>query len=332
MYRTLSLLSMTVCAALLNAQPVLQFATHAPAVGTSYTLRYSAYVSPGNSGAGQTWNLGALTTDSTAIIALVSPGGTPDGTYFPASTVAQTGQEAIMYFRAASDGVYFAGSTAAGTRIVNSDQGLYLPFPCTMGTTWTDQESANFESDEYSVARHTSITAQADGYGQALLPTGMVSDVLRVHWQATTVDSVGFLVFTSVQDNYLYYSANVSYPVAQLVHTAVTFMGSTIVTEYAQWVGDLSTGTQDDATADASLTVYPVPADESITIEDAGTHAPLAQLLVLDNAGRTVRQLPTGARDGQRIIMNVRGLRPDSYTLVAVDQRGGRRSRRIIVQ
>ncbi len=115
----MTLSSICVFAAVTNAQPVLTFASNAPVAGTSYTMHYSAYVSPGQAGAGQSWNLSTLGTDSIDVIQLVQPGATENGSSFPGSTVAETGAAASMYWRAAADGMYFVGSDASDLLIVN---------------------------------------------------------------------------------------------------------------------------------------------------------------------------------------------------------------------
>ncbi|MFN8408309.1 MAG: hypothetical protein U0V45_03085 [Flavobacteriales bacterium] len=115
MKRSTTLAFFIAIASFAHAQPVLTFTGNAPAPGSTRTLHYGPYVSPGGSGANQNWDLSALTTDSTILIQHVQPGTTPNGASFPGSTVAETGAAATMFFRSASDGVYrFAAWRSGG--------------------------------------------------------------------------------------------------------------------------------------------------------------------------------------------------------------------------
>jgi hypothetical protein len=147
------------------AQPTITYEGNAPAPGFAFTQHYGAYVDPGQPGVGQTWDLSSLSTDSTLMINMVDPSTTPNGASFPGSTVTETGAVATMYYRAAEDGMYFVGSDAEDLVIFNSNEGLYLPFPCTYQTTWTDDLAAEFSVEGYDVTRTATITGEADGYG-----------------------------------------------------------------------------------------------------------------------------------------------------------------------
>lgn len=327
----MTLSSICVFAAVTNAQPVLTFASNAPVAGTSYTMHYSAYVSPGQAGAGQSWNLSTLGTDSIDVIQLVQPGATENGSSFPGSTVAETGAAASMYWRAAADGMYFVGSDASDLLIVNSDEGKYLPFPCTYQTTWTDDVVAAFTSDDFDVFRNGTITGTADGYGTVTMPFGTVSDVLRIHWHEETSDSTEFFVFESVYDSYLYYAAGQSYPLAQLVSTSITFMGQTTTTEYAQWVDELSTGEAAASVLEASIDLFPVPVSGTLNICLPEHFSGSPVLAITDAEGRTVRGGRSATITGRRGTIDVADLSAGMYQLTAIDENGQRATRRFIV-
>src|SRR5690606_25605950 len=87
-----------------QAQPVLTFQENAPVPGTSYLLHFGPFVDPGSAGADQTWDMIGLTTDSTMNITLAAPGTVIGNEAFPGATVAETGNEATMFWRAENDG------------------------------------------------------------------------------------------------------------------------------------------------------------------------------------------------------------------------------------
>ena len=331
MKRSITLSSLCLFAALANAQPVLTFSGNAPVAGTSYTLHYSPYVSPGQAGADQAWNLAALGTDSMDVIQLVLPAATANGPSFPGSTVAETGAAASMYWRAAADGMYFVGSDASDLLIVNSDEGKYLPFPCTYQTTWSDDVIAAFTSDGFDVFRNGTITGTADGYGTLTMPFGNVNDVLRIHWHEETSDSTEFFVFESVYDSYLYYAAGQSYPLVQLVSTSITFMGQTTTTEYAQWVDELNTGATGTSGPEHGMDLFPVPVSGTLNISLPEHFSGSPLLAITDAEGRTVRGGRNASVTGRRGSIDVVDLAAGMYQLTAVDENGQRATRRFIV-
>lgn len=332
--RTYLLLVATgLCTVRLHAQPVLTFAAQAPQPGISYDMRYSPFVPPGAAGANQVWDLTALSTDSTRLIQLVAPANTPNGALFAASTVAETGSAAVMYFRSASDGVFNVGSDADGLLIVNSDQGRYLPFPCTYQTSWTDAVAAQFTVDGFDIARSGTITGEADGFGTLILPTGSVGNVLRIHWIQEIVDASAFFDMTTTTDSYLYYAVGQPYPLAQLVSTTITMMGNTITEQYAQWVGgDLSTALPAQRSDVNEADVFPVPAHDRLSFNLPKHFSGTPLITVSDPSGKRVKHLGPMMLSGGNGQLDVSGLAPGIYVLSAIDELGQRATARFVVQ
>jgi hypothetical protein len=314
-----------------QAQPVLTFANTAPTPGSSFTLHYGPYVSPGEAGADRHWDLSALQTDSTVFIERVQPGTTPNGTAFPGATVAEVGSEATMYFRSASDGVYFVGSDA-DLVIYNTDQAKYLPFPCTYQTSWTDAFAAEFEVEDIQVFRSGQVSGVADGYGSLTMPSGTESNVLRVHWHEETLDSTDLFSMRTVYDSYLFYGVGRSYPLAQLVTTSVEFFDQTSTITYAQWVDEVSTGTPEPTHVDRQLDLYPVPTQGILHFNLPPTFSGTPLIVITDAAGRTVRGLPTARWSGSTGRLDLSGLAPGLYQFTAIDEHGQRAVRSMVVE
>ncbi|MEO8591567.1 MAG: T9SS type A sorting domain-containing protein [Flavobacteriales bacterium] len=332
MIRSLTLGSILALAAAANAQPVLTFATNGSAPGSSYTLRYGPYVDQGTSGADQTWDLSALATDSMDVITLVDPATTTNGATFPTATVAETGGDAVMYFRTAADGMYLAGSDADGLLIPYSDEGKYLVFPCNYTDTWSDDAAAEFDVQGTLVTRTATITGEADGYGTLIMPTWSASDVLRIHWHEEADDATDLFTVQSVYDSYLYFVVGQSYPIAQLVHTELTILGNTTILEHAQWVDELSTGTMEHARATDRIEVFPMPAQETVNITLPATMHGACTFSVADVQGRTMSSLPATELSNGKGTLDVSTLTPGLYLLTATDVLGTIATARLVVE
>jgi hypothetical protein len=332
MKTTLTLLSIGLFMAHTQAQPVLTFAGQAPQPGTSYTMRYGPYVSPGNAGADQTWDLSGLETDSTLFIQLVQPGLTPNGGMFPTSTVAETGGEATMYFRSANDGMFFVGSEAEDLLIVNSDQGRYLPFPCTYQTNWTDAVAAQFTVDDIDVTRTGTITGVADGYGTLILPSGTVNNVLRIHWVQQTLDETQFFDMETTYDSYLFYAIGQPYPLVQLVSTTVNLFGDPFTEQYAQWVGGPTTGLPSVQSDPFGMEIFPVPASDRVSFELPLHFSGSPLITITDLSGKRVKDIGKLSVNGTKGQLDVSGFVPGVYCFMAIDEFGQCAVARFVVQ
>ncbi len=316
----------------MNAQPVLTFSDNAPTPGQSYTLRYGPFLNEGAAGAAQTWDLSALTTDSMVTITLANPATTANAASFPTANVAETGSEAVMYWRTAADGVYLAGSAADDVLIPYSDEGRYLPYPCAFNDTWTDDVAATFSIDGTNVVRNGTIVGEADGYGTLIMPTWTANNVLRVHWHEETTDSLDLFTLDAVYDSYLYFVEGQSYPIVQLVHAEVTFFGQTEVVQHAQWVNELSTGVGTHASENLSLDVFPNPADGHLNIVIPATLQGAVRIHIADAQGRMVSELRDAPLSGGRGQVDISALPAGIYLLSATDARGASASQRFIVE
>jgi hypothetical protein len=332
MSRNTTILSFLVLAGAVNAQPVLTFPGHAPTQGQSYVLRYGPFVQPGNAGAAQTWDLSALSTDSMHTITMVDPATTVNAAEFPGATVAETGAEAIMYWRAAADGMYLSGSDAGDALIPYSDEGRYLPFPCSFNTTWTDDVAAEFSIEGTDVVRNGTIVGEADGYGTLIMPTWTATNVLRVHWHEETTDVTDMFTMESVYDSYLYFVQGQSYPIVQLVHAEVSFLGQTIETEHAQWVNQLSTGIGSYDGEALSLDVFPNPAHNTLNVVLPAELQGTARITIADAQGRIVDQLRDATFNGDNGQIDISALPASIYLLTATDTQGASATRRFVVE
>lgn len=317
--------------AIAQAQPTIT-AQNAPVPGTNYTLHFGPYVDPGSAGANQTWDFSGLTTDSTMNIMLVEPNTVPGFESFPGATVAEVGNEAVMFWRTDADGIYHLGSLSEGVAISYFDEGKYFEYPCTYQTSWEDSVFAIFEVEEENITRDGLIQGEADGYGTVIMPNGTYNNVLRVRWLENTTDATDFFEINSVYDSYLFYLQGQSYPLAHIVTATISFMGNETTTQFTQWyTGDLTTGVTDAPLSQDEMMVWPNPADEQVRIQLPANMKGETFIQVMDATGKTAhtaRFIPdaNGALD-----LSVSDLVTGLYFVNAIDAKGNKATVRLVV-
>lgn len=312
------------------AQPTLTFAGNGPTPGTSYEWHFSDHIAPGTAGPGQVWDFSSLTTDSTEVVTLVDPSTTTFGAQFPAATVAEVSDGSTAYFRVGSNGVYLLGYEGDGMAVVYSDEGRFMSFPCSHQTNWTDTYSATFEDEEMEVIMAGSIEGEADAYGTLILPTGTLTNVLRVHWVQEEETTSGMFTFTTVFDNYLYYVPGLSYPVVQTISATSEVLGNTITNEFTQWIADLSTTTPEFSQHGTQLQLHPVPANEVLNYDIPGHFRGTNTITITDASGRTVLETQNTATNGTKGIIETGMLPAGMYQLTVIDAKGQRVTARFV--
>lgn len=314
------------------AQPTLTFNTNGPQPGGSYSWSFSPYVAPGSAGAGQVWDFSQLTADSTTLVTLVDPTTTTFSDSFPTATVAEVSDGSTVYFRATANGVHLLGYEAEGSPVVFSDEGRFMTFPCVFHTNWTDAYSASFTEEGTEVEITGDISGTADGHGTLVLPTGSISNVLRVHWVQEEEMDMGQFTFNTVFDNYLYFVPGRSYPIVQTVTTTSSFLGNTTVTQFTKWVSDLGTDIPEKVAQDGPMDLFPVPSSGELNFTLPAHFSGTPLVTITDASGRGVRGAQNMIVHGTRGRINVSGIPAGIYMLTATDELGQRAKARFVVQ
>ncbi|TXI78882.1 MAG: T9SS type A sorting domain-containing protein [Flavobacteriales bacterium] len=312
------------------AQPTLTFAGNGPTQGTSYEWHFSDHIAPGTAGPGQVWDFSSLTTDSTEVVTLVDPATTTFGAQFPTATVAEVSDGSTAYFRVGTNGVYLLGYEGEGMAVVYSDEGRFMSFPCSHQTNWTDTYSATFEDEELEVIMAGSIEGEADAYGTLILPTGTLTNVLRVHWVQEEETTSGMFTFNTVFDNYLYYVPGLPYPVVQTISATSEVLGNTITNEFTQWIADLSTTTPEFSQHGTQLQIHPVPTNEVLNYEMPGHFRGTNTIAITDASGRTVLETQYTTTNGTKGIIETGMLPAGMYQLTVIDAKGERATARFV--
>ncbi len=265
-----------------------------PVPGETITVNRSAYMTPGSSGASQTWNHSTLTADVTHGVQYVTPASTGFGGSFPGSTVAQiepTQTGTYAYYMGAANGLHQLGirQNSTGTTMFYQNSERVVPYPCSYNTTWTDDFSCTAILSGFPMVRSGTVTGSADAYGSLVMPYGTISNVLRLRILEDYMDDIEDLYqIDYLCETYMYYKPGVHLPILNLVTFTSTMMGNTTTTQYSQWIS------ANDAVSIAELLknsigveVFPNPANEAISITFT-SEGGATQLDVLDVNGRVV--------------------------------------------
>lgn len=246
------------------AQPTLTATGINAVVGDILSIANSTVsVSPGSAGAGQTWNLSAL-TGSAASNTVVTVSSTPNAASFPNANISLKGASYYAYYKTSSTAWQNYGS-ATTVVMPYSDPEDFLHFPFTYNNTFTDTWAAVF-TNTYTFYRKGSTTVTADGYGTVTTPAGTFNNALRVHFVQTYQDSayVGTpYVITYQNDEYMWYLNGNHTPIA----TVYTLTTSGNPSPGGSYLTNAVNGINDQVNLINNCLVSPNPAVEQINLD-----------------------------------------------------------------
>ncbi len=280
----LSLALVTAGAVHVMAQPTLTSSNIAPAVGQSFTTHTAGYVSPGNSGANQVWNL-AFTPSTGNTSTFVAPSSTPNGSSFPNSNVAMNSGANTAYYKATSTEFQVAGFYGNGTVISYYNNEDMLRFPFSYNSSYTDTWGTTFVNG-VTFYRTGSTTVTYDGYGTLTTPGGTFQNVVRTHFVQTYQDSSSFGIITYTNDEYMWWLPGYSFVIAT-VGTLTSSFGSP--TQYGQYDSNVSVGTAEIGSPQL-LDVFPVPANEKLTL-NVGNAEAVTEVKIFSVTGAEVKSI-----------------------------------------
>ncbi|MEI6488399.1 MAG: T9SS type A sorting domain-containing protein [Bacteroidota bacterium] len=195
MKKKITLFMLAVIPTILSAQPTITNAENF-SIGTVLTFQQcnSTGVSPGNSGASQTWNFSTLTSlSTTSVETMVTPASTTHGNLFPTSNLVEKYSDGtFVYVHATADSSYLVGyvDTVNNYIIHYPNSLLFALRPITYSNLTTDAFSDIFSSSSYNFNGQGTSTINADGYGTLILPNGTYSNVLRLKITQNQTDTV----------------------------------------------------------------------------------------------------------------------------------------------
>jgi hypothetical protein len=246
----------------LAAQPVIT-AADAPAPGNSWAVIELSNLPPLAAGTNATWNLSSATITGTRQLQLTQPSGAPGASNFPNATVVANadGESPYNFLQATGSELRTLGVVNTAPNIY-SDPLITMVFPCSLGTSWTDTYANVLEQGTRSYT--------ADAYGTLIGPSGTLTNVLRVHTEYFTLDTVvSGTPYQAIMIEDAFWRSGMCWPVATSFWFRV-FAAGIMVQE--QRVGSalvVMSSFPEDVTGVAGIRAWPNPARDQIQVQVA---------------------------------------------------------------
>lgn len=205
------------------AQPTLT-SINIPKVGDAYLSHgASQNLSPGSSGANQTWDFSTLSFPNTNTPTYVQANTTPYFSSYPAANLASNTSNLVYgYYQTNTNDWYFLGaaSNVFGLFVVsftNAQKGLSYPF--TYNNSFTDDFAGTSNVSGAIYDRTGTVAVTADGYGTLKIPGKTIPNVLRIRRIQNYEDRQnGQITTTYIDTSYAWYINALSSPIFSLTH------------------------------------------------------------------------------------------------------------------
>lgn len=307
-----------------------------PAPGTQLVQHYCQFIYPNGGGVGTTEDFSGLVTDSTVTTNYLAPASTPNGAQFPDADLAWAdGHGNFTYYDVSDAAFEDLGWDLNGTVSVASDPETWAVFPLGYGTTWSDAHAITFTAGGITTSRSGTVFGQGDANNTTLLmPYGTVTDVKRVFaYDSYTDDIGGFMTITYSFTYHFYYKAAAGRPLLIVQDLLITpSIGASTHKVFSVYT-DASVGMEEPATPAASLTAYPQPAVDRVTLDvHCSTAGPLS-IDITDAMGALVRREDLGQTAGGtlRRTLDIVAL-PTGLYFLSLANGPDRRTSRLVVQ
>jgi len=252
----------------LTAQPTITATGINPLVGESFTGYSANYISPGNSGASQTWNFSSMSVQSSLNSSCVTPSSTTNGSSFPNSNLCFSNSNSTYSYLKTSSTYWQNYGSVSSVVMAYSNPEDFIHYPFTYNDNFTDTWAASFISGGYTFYRTGTTTVTADGYGTLITPAGTYTNVLRVHFYQDYQDSTdlgGFPYLIYYQnDQYMWYKEGVHNSLATVYSltssSAGTFQGSSYNLNSPAGISMLNK-------IDETIQIFPDPAKDNLFLQ-----------------------------------------------------------------
>lgn len=186
-----------------------------PNVGDSYTDNSANYMSPGNAGANQTWDLSTLTSSATMTTNVTA--STTNG----ANMQIDNGTGNMVYENINSSAQEIMAIYSAGNNVMISytNGEKVFQFPFTYNATYSDSFRATFTTNGYPAVRAGNGIGTVDGYGTLILPNQTITDVVRVNYQQDYYDTIDIgtpYIIHYTTNNYYWFRAGTHFVLATI--------------------------------------------------------------------------------------------------------------------
>lgn len=258
------------------AQPTFQTSDFYPSIGETFTVHTSDYVSPGPSGSNVTWDLSAMTNNSSTVVNVLAP----DPSY-PTTThhIEYVGQSDI-HAELTSTEYLVVVEVSSTSSIVYSNPHKMYQFPMTMGDNFSDNFVGIVTQGTASLNRTGTVDVEVDGYGTLITPAGTYTNVLRIHNVKAIDDEYLGNTYQSSIDMYTWIQAGTHLELANIQ----TFESGGITGNTCTYTDVNTTGLADQY-SENSLVLYPNPAQDIVTLK---SNTKIDHIEVVDLNGRAI--------------------------------------------
>jgi hypothetical protein len=291
MKKNLLLIAFAFTATLGVAQPTLTPANTNVVIGEINGTTSYNWVAQGNSGANQTWNFGAITTNTAGFNATYTIATVPASitTQYPNANAVLKGTYGGNVYKTSSTSLQMYGiydAMSANNSLVNQNPMDMLHYPFTFGNSFTDTYSGTQGPTGIQQVSKGTATVTADGYGTLTLPGGTFSNVLRVYVHTVGKDSSSAANQTNIiKDEYWWFLPNNHYPILQNI---TTNYGGSIFKDLTV-LNTISVGISEISSVIKSFNLYPNPNNGTILNFDLNlTENATYKIVIIDNLGREV--------------------------------------------
>jgi|GEM_PF-6541178 len=300
------------------AQPTI-IPADMPLPGQSVVYRLFDTIPPLASGSDVVWEIhGNGSVDDS--VAFFSPAGQPGTADFPDATLMMTMTQDPAYrsyYKTTSNTFEYLGYHFVGGDSYFDDPSIYLQFPCSQGTAWSDAWGPIGETIQVDLI--------ADGWGTLMSEATSWSNVLKVHGSSLELDTmVAGVHYESILSMDYFWRSGEPFYLAYVHHRDYLVDGVPdvdITKTHARVRRELVTGVADHSRT-AGVNAFPNPATDMLYITTRGQH--LTGIALLDMTGREVayETIGTSGPSGTVHTLNLRGLSPGMYVARCSDVTG----------
>lgn len=334
----LALLALVAVSAI-RAQPVINF-PDAPQVDDVFPYIAVGHVPISGTGEDVVWDLSALGVGTPVDLPCESPDATAYGDQYPTATLALDGGNNISYMRADSSGLYVVGVYKdlgnLSIQIHFTDEQLFLPYPCTYGTAFSDPYAYTYTYPGGTVNGTGHGSYVADGFGTLILPYDTIHNVLKLTGTDTVAESIpGTAYVTAVQQVY-FYKPGIHYFVLSATQVSQSVNGGPPQQSAGiSYLGPaMFTGIHSEQRQPIGVEAWPNPASGLVNISYGIGKGRHVKLELFDANGHCIRarQAHTVVPGIQREQLDLQGLPAGIYLVQVTDDQGQQGTCRVVVQ
>lgn len=229
--KTIILLAVLLLNAIDSISQVTLTSSNNPTAGNSQTVVDcdTNGILQGNPGANQTWNFTTLTRLDSNLLNWVTAASTPYTAQFSTSNIASTNDNTnYNYFTTSASNLFTNGTAGPGIIIPYTDAELYMQYPFSYNSSFSDNFSADYTLNGTATRRTGTINVTGDAWGTINLPFGSFPNALRVKYVLHTKDSSNNgtpMVFVTDLTSYVWFVPGKKYPVFEIIYNSISFNG-----------------------------------------------------------------------------------------------------------